>query len=105
MSPQTFVHVRWEWLGMLASQLVLTAVFLAFTMLSTRRAHMQVIKCSSLATLCALDKTTRQHVGGINDLDSLEQKAKMLGVHLERNSSGVALWLGVRRSDGTVEGG
>ncbi|KAK1757952.1 hypothetical protein QBC47DRAFT_294676 [Echria macrotheca] len=97
LTPQTFVRIHWEWTAMLASQLVLTTVFLTLTIVSTRRAQMQVIKCSSLATLCALDKKTRQHVGGINDLDSLEQKAKLLGVQLHRNSAGVALGLEMRR--------
>ncbi|KAK0725856.1 hypothetical protein B0H67DRAFT_571729 [Lasiosphaeris hirsuta] len=97
-APQAFVKIHWEWIAMLAAQLVLTTVFLVLTATATHRARMQVIKSSSLATLCALDKATRQHVGGINDLDSLNQKAKMLGVRLERGSSGVALWLGMRRS-------
>jgi len=89
---------------MLAVQLVLTALFLALTVLTTQRAKVQVIKCSSLATLCALDKTARQHVGGINDLESLGKKAKVLGVRLERGSSGVALWLGIGRRSGQSDG-
>ncbi|KAK0634213.1 hypothetical protein B0T14DRAFT_534127 [Immersiella caudata] len=96
-TQQSFISIHWEWTAMLAVQLVLTFIFLSLTMIATHRARMQVIKCSSLATLCALDKNTRGHVGGINDLDSLGKKAKMLGVRLERGSSGVALWLGTGR--------
>ena len=89
---------------MLAVQLVLTFVFLGLTMYATHRARMQVIKCSSLATLCALDKNARGHVGGIHDLDSLRKKSSMVGVRLERGSSGVGLWLGVgRRESGGLE--
>jgi hypothetical protein len=86
---------------MLAVQLVLTFIFLGLTMLATHKAQMQVIKCSSLATLCALDKNARGHVGGINDLDSLGKKARMFGVRLERGSSGVALWLATGRGAST----
>ncbi|KAK0654739.1 hypothetical protein B0T16DRAFT_432514 [Cercophora newfieldiana] len=101
-TPQSFVSIHWEWTSMLAVQLVLTFLFLGLTMLATHKAQMQVIKCSSLATLCALDKNSRGHVGGINDLDSLAKKAKMIGVKLERGSSGVALWLGMGRGRGSV---
>lgn len=82
---------------MVAAQLALTALFLAITMASTYRSHMQVIKCSSLATMCALDKNTREHIGGIDDLEGLKEKAKCLTVRLQRGASGVALWLGMQR--------
>ncbi|KAK3337607.1 hypothetical protein B0T19DRAFT_481899 [Cercophora scortea] len=78
-TPQAFVKINWEWTSLLAAQLALTAVFLALTIARTHVARMQVIKSSSLATLCALDKATRQQVGGVHDLDALERKAKTLG--------------------------
>jgi hypothetical protein len=46
LTPQAFVKVRWPWLAMLASQLVLTTAFLVLTMLSTWAERMQVIKGS-----------------------------------------------------------
>jgi hypothetical protein len=93
LTPQAFVEIHWEWLAMLASQLFLTAVFLILTMMVTHTERIQVIKGSSLAPFCAMDWATRQHLGGINDLDALDQKSKELRVRLERGSSGVALWL------------
>ncbi|KAK3695708.1 hypothetical protein B0T22DRAFT_369542 [Podospora appendiculata] len=96
-TPQAFVKINWEWTSLLAAQLGLTAVFLGLTIARTRAARMQVIKSSSLATLCALDKATRLQVGGLHDLVALERQARTVGVKLERGSSGVALWLGMRR--------
>ncbi|KAK5662134.1 hypothetical protein OQA88_8039 [Cercophora sp. LCS_1] len=93
-TPQAFVKIHWEWMAMLAAQLLLTALFLVITITQTYLSRMQVIKNSSLATLCALDKTTRQQVGSFGDLDQLAKKAKDLEVRLERDKSGVALWLG-----------
>ncbi|KAK3339719.1 hypothetical protein B0T25DRAFT_466605 [Lasiosphaeria hispida] len=96
-TPQVFVEIRWEWMAMVAAQLVLTLLFLGMTVVTTHRAQMQVIKCSSLAMLCALDRNTRDHIGGINDLEGLKRKAKCLAVRLQRGGSGIALWLGMQR--------
>ncbi|KAK1753682.1 hypothetical protein QBC47DRAFT_304021 [Echria macrotheca] len=101
-TQQPFVVIRWEWMAMVAAQLGLTALFLVITMIYTHRAQMQVIKCSSLATLCALDSNTRGHIGGIDDLEGLKEKAKCLAVRLQRGASGIALWLGMLR-DGQSE--
>ncbi|KAK0644005.1 hypothetical protein B0T16DRAFT_333678 [Cercophora newfieldiana] len=93
-TPQSFIKVHWAWVSMLAVQLLLTAVFLIFTVTKTYKLRMQVIKNSSLATLCALDETTRQQIGSFGDLDGITRKAKDLEVRLERDEKGVALWLG-----------
>ncbi|KXX79901.1 hypothetical protein MMYC01_203759 [Madurella mycetomatis] len=103
ITAQTFVRIHWEWIAMLSSQLVLTTVFLTLTMAATYRERMQVIKCSSLATLCALDETTRKNMGGIDDLGGLDQNARTMSVRLERGSSGSSLWLKVRRGIYTAE--
>ena len=95
--PQAFVKIHWEWMAVLATQLALTALFLILTISATYTSRMQVIKSSSLATLCALDKSTHQYIGGFDDLEGLNKKAKDLGVRLERGSSGVALWLGMQQ--------
>jgi len=100
-TPQAFVKIRWEWMAMVAAQLALTALFLVMTMVHTHRAEMQVIKCSSLATLCALDKNTREHIGDLDDLEGLKNKATCLTVRLQRGASGVALWLGMQRDGGS----
>jgi hypothetical protein len=58
---------------------------------------MQVIKCSSLATLVALDRNTRDHIGGIDDLEGLKENAPCLAVRLQRGASGIAIWFGMMR--------
>ncbi|KAK3998126.1 hypothetical protein QBC44DRAFT_254497, partial [Cladorrhinum sp. PSN332] len=83
-TPQSFVKVRWEWMAMLATQLVLTGVFLGITMGVTCRARLQVVKNSSLATLCALDEEIRRGAGGVGCLEGSQKWAKGVGVHLER---------------------
>ncbi|KAK4656893.1 hypothetical protein QC762_0040260 [Podospora pseudocomata] len=107
-APQAFVRIRWEWMGMLTTQLVLTTLFLVLTVAATYMSRVQVIKSSSLATLCALDDETRQDIGGIGDgVDKLEQKAKKVSVRLERSRHGdiedsagrPALWLGTPKQE------
>ncbi|KAK3384718.1 hypothetical protein B0T24DRAFT_609357, partial [Lasiosphaeria ovina] len=52
---QTFVHVRWSWLTLLAGQLVLAFVFFVSTIVATSRLGAQVSKSSVLATIFALN--------------------------------------------------
>jgi hypothetical protein len=88
-------------MAIVAVQLALTALFLGMTIMYTHHAQIQVIKCSSLATLCALDKNTREHIGGIDNLEGLKENARCLAVRLQRGASGIAVWLGMLRdSDG-----
>lgn len=94
ITAQAVVEIHWEWTSMLVAQLVLSAVFLSLTIAATSRARMQILKCSSLATLCGLDEGARRGVGGIGDLEGLDEKARRFGVRLDRDSSGVALSLG-----------
>lgn len=67
------------------------------TMFKTYADRVQILKGSSLATLCGLDKASRKHLGGINDLETLNRRARDLSVRLERGSSGVALWLAMKK--------
>jgi hypothetical protein len=92
-------------MAMVAVQLALTALFLILTMVYTHRAHMQVIKSSTLATLVALDRNTREHIGGIDDLEGLKENGSCLAVRLQRGASGIALWLGMMRDDNGSEPG
>ncbi|KAK0739493.1 hypothetical protein B0T21DRAFT_285718 [Apiosordaria backusii] len=110
-APQAFVRIHWEWMGMLTAQLVLTAMFLAMTVVATYMSRVQVIKSSSLATLCALDEETRRDIGGLGDgVDGLEKKAKKVSVQLERRAefddpaarsgtSGPVVWLGIPQEE------
>ncbi|KAK4194537.1 hypothetical protein QBC40DRAFT_290624 [Triangularia verruculosa] len=86
-TSQAFVKIRWEWMGMLTTQLVLTALFLALTAAATYMSRVQVIKSSSLATLCALDEDTRRDLGGLGDgVECLEKMAKKMLVRVERSA-------------------
>jgi hypothetical protein len=95
------VQIHWSWIAMLAAQLVLTGFFLTAIMVETHSARMQILKSSTLATLCGLSKACRMQLGGIHDVSTLKKRAESLDVKLERGSSGVALWLGVnsRKND------
>lgn len=84
-------------MALLAAQIALTTIFLALTILETRRKRARILKGSSLATLCALDERTKQHVGGIDDLERVKQKAQSVGVRLESGPSGSGLWLGMKK--------
>lgn len=79
---------------MLASQILLTSVFFACVVVSTHRSGIQILKGTSIATLCGLDKMTRRRLGDISDLSGLNNAAEKTAVRLERGSAGTALWLG-----------
>jgi hypothetical protein len=93
LGPTPYVQVIWPWLLFLVSELILAMVFLLATALMTRWAGMQVIKGSSLATMCALDDETRRHVGWIYDFEDMKERAEHTNVKLETAPSGAALWL------------
>ncbi|KAH7117406.1 hypothetical protein EDB81DRAFT_916196 [Dactylonectria macrodidyma] len=97
-TPQAYVRIHWGWMAMLATQLLLTALFLAVTILTTHSAHLQVMKSSSLATVCGLDEASRKHLGGISDFETLNKRAKCLKISLERGGSGIPLWLGIKKT-------
>ena len=54
--------MRWEWLGLLACEIVLAAVFVVGTIIATRRMNVFVFKNSSWATLLALDEESRRAI-------------------------------------------
>lgn len=90
---QTYARVRWGWTTLLAAQLFLTSLFLVAIVIETRLARVQILKGSTLATMCALDGTARGSIGGISDFKVLNDAAQKLGVKLERGSAGTAIWL------------
>ncbi|KAI0202412.1 hypothetical protein F4808DRAFT_468545 [Astrocystis sublimbata] len=49
----TFIHVRWGWLSLLASQLVLSIVFLVVTIVSTWALQMPLVKSDVLGPMLA----------------------------------------------------
>ncbi|KAL2267264.1 hypothetical protein VTJ83DRAFT_4541 [Remersonia thermophila] len=94
--PQSRIEIHWKWLAMLATQLVLTGVFLAVTVVVTRAERVQVLKGSSLAALCVLDRDARERLGGVDSLAGLGKRAKEVKLRLERDAGG-RVWL---RRDG-----
>ena len=88
---------------MLAAQLALTLVFIVATIVSTRASGVQILKGSSLATMCGLDKNTRKYLGDINDLKKLGGRAEDVRVRMEKGSSGMALWLAMEKKSGWRE--
>ena len=87
------MSIRWSWLSFLVSELGLTTAFLVGIIVITKRSQLQVMKSSSLAAMCALDEETRLHLGDINDLTSLEDRASRTEVKLEKSVSGVGVRL------------
>ncbi len=91
------MQVRWQWLIFLTLELLLSAIFLIGTIVATKLSRMQIIKSSSLATMCALDERTRRTVGDLYDMAAVEEQAKKTTVKLETSVSGVATWLTMSR--------
>lgn len=79
---------------MIASQLLMTCIFLAATILYSSSSNLQILKSSSIATMCALDNDTRQLLGNVDDFGALKRRAVKVKARLERRSSGIAVWLG-----------
>ena len=67
--------------------------FLVGTLVGTWRARMEVTKMSSLATMCALDDSTRQYLEGSYNFNDMKNQAKAMVVSLDRGGSGVRLGL------------
>jgi len=96
--PTPYVQIRWAWLVFLVVELALSTVFLVGTIAVTKMSRLQIVKSSSLATMCALDGHTRRHLSDINDLASVEEQARKTDVRLERSVSGLAMWLTMARA-------
>jgi hypothetical protein len=87
-APQTIIHIRWPYISFLAAQLGLTIVILLFTIVATYRGRMQILKGSSLATMCALSPGIKIQLGGMEDMEGVKQRAKGISVRLERGADG-----------------
>ncbi len=96
-TPQTYASVRWGWITLLAAQLFLTSLFLVAIVIESRLARVQILKGSTLATMCAPNGMARGSIGGIRDFKALNERAQVLGVNLERGSAGTAIWLASAR--------
>ncbi|KAK0725177.1 hypothetical protein B0H67DRAFT_123211 [Lasiosphaeris hirsuta] len=106
--PSLFVAVQWGWLAFLASQIVLSAIFLAAIILWTRRERVPVLKTSALAAMAALDGQARMILGGVDDLAGLKERAANVHVKVEGGGGeGGFLWLAGARgvADAKFTGG
>lgn len=56
----TVIVIRWGWISLLVSEVVLTLTFLIWTIIEGNRLGMVAVKSSALATLLALDVRSRQ---------------------------------------------
>jgi hypothetical protein len=106
-TPQVFVKVRWGWIALLASELVLTSLFLVATVAETFSARAPVLKGSSLPTLCILDKEARERLGSVSDIETLRREARRLRATLDVSGSGVVLGTGIQgaRTESSRSGG
>ncbi|KAB5566193.1 hypothetical protein GE09DRAFT_1284036 [Coniochaeta sp. 2T2.1] len=88
-SPQTFVRIRWEYIGLLATQIGLTSCFLVAMVVVTSFSGTQQLKGSSLVTMTALSDDTRRHLVEKGDQeDQLKSRAERLTVRLQRDGNG-----------------
>lgn len=68
VTTETFVVIRWQWLSLLATQVVLTIVFLLFVVIHTARLDVEIVKSSNIAELLAL----KRPCGEIEGVESRE---------------------------------
>jgi len=85
---QTLIRIRWPYISLLAAQLGLTIIVLLFTIVATYRSRMQILKGSSLATMCALSQGVRTQLGGMENMERLKERAQGTSVKLERGTDG-----------------
>lgn len=85
---QVFVQVRWPWLSFAASIVLLTAIFVAFSVVFSLEKGESIWKSSSLALLFhGLKGWTEQELD-IQSMDEMEEKANEMHAVLERDDVG-----------------
>jgi hypothetical protein len=87
-AQQTLIHIRWPYISLLAVQLGLTIIVLLFTIVTTYRSRIQILKGNSLATMCALSQEVKTELGGMEDMERLKRRAREVRVGLERGADG-----------------
>ena len=87
MDGRIVVRVRWVWFSLLATQLLLTVLFLSGVVVATARAKLQSVKGSSITTLCVLDKEVRRDLGPVGDVGAQSRSAADMVVRLHRGES------------------
>jgi hypothetical protein len=82
------IQVRWEWLALLACQVLLTVVVLVSTIRMTHSSGIQGLRDSSITTVCTLEQSTREALGQFDDPEMRNKKAREVKVILEPDVSG-----------------
>ena len=90
---QTLIRIRWPYISLLVVQLGLTIIVLLFTIVATNRSRMQILKGNSLATMCALTQEVKTKLGGMENMERLKGRAKVMMVELERGADGKVMGL------------
>jgi hypothetical protein len=62
LGPVTFVKVRWPWLLLLGTQILLTVIFVTAVIIQTAHSRLGVTKSSLLPVLFAIDSEERASV-------------------------------------------
>ncbi|KAK3319515.1 hypothetical protein B0T19DRAFT_467025 [Cercophora scortea] len=74
----TYIQIHWAWLSFIAVELVLATLFLAITVISTRRHKVGALKGSTLATLLAPGAEWRTRLGGVEMMAAKDERKRML---------------------------
>ena len=87
--PQTLVEIRWPWLSVIASYIILATIFLVSTIIWTHSSGLQIVKASSLAAMLGLDINVQNAMreGGLDDLKDLEETANKTIITLETDNN------------------
>ncbi|CAI0650446.1 unnamed protein product [Colletotrichum noveboracense] len=89
---QTCVHVNWAWLSLPAAMVLLTAVFLALTVIQTSFSDRPPWKISMLATLFnGLDEKTKDAAGPVMSLQEMQVAADTTNMQLKMTQGGFRL--------------
>ncbi|KAK5654198.1 hypothetical protein OQA88_7629 [Cercophora sp. LCS_1] len=78
-----FVAVKWGWAAFLATEIVLSCVFLAVTIHKTVKLGTPVLKSSEIATLLASTEELRNELGSIKRIQEASDKAKKVAMRLD----------------------
>ncbi|KAH8205659.1 hypothetical protein TruAng_000153 [Truncatella angustata] len=103
-AQEQFVRIHWKWVVLIATQLVLASAFLTATIIMTKRARIQILKNSTLPMMLALNEADKSEFNEIHGIHTLNDKAKLMRVKLERCVGGVGLWLGLAKDDSSYKG-
>lgn len=80
---ETQIHVKWAWIVLPCSLLVMTMIFMGITAWNTRRMGLEVWKSSPTALICSgLDEDIQQEVRTIKDPVGMEQATSNVPVRL-----------------------